>query len=83
MKTQCNYFSHLENGEKVYSLKKKYNSLDDAILIARIYNAEDHSIHKLVAYKCNICLKYHIGKTNKMITDKERLRYKKLLNENS
>ena len=23
MKTQCNYFSHLENGEKVYSLKKE------------------------------------------------------------
>lgn len=80
IKNQCNTFSHFGlSFEKVYKFKKKYSTLDEAILAARKKNADIRSIHKSVAYKCSICCNYHIGRTNKVITDKERDRYQSLL----
>jgi len=30
----------------------------------------------MIAYKCDECFKYHIGKGRKLLTDKERKKYK-------
>ena len=61
-----------ENGVKVEKPKKQYNSLDEAIKIAKIENSKDERIHKVVAYKCNVCFKYHIGRNGHLLKDKER-----------
>ena len=65
------------DGRKHYRPKKPYNTLEDAIKQAKKMNAEDRTIHKLVSYKCNYCQKYHIGRSKKLVTDKERLKYQK------
>ena len=64
------------DGLKHYKPKKPYDTLEDAIKEAKKMNAQDHVIHKLVAYKCNYCHKYHTGRSKKEITEKERLKYK-------
>ncbi len=65
------------DGRKHYKPKKPYNTLEDAIKEAKKMNAQDHQIHKLVSYKCNYCSKFHIGRSKKEVTEKERLKYKK------
>jgi hypothetical protein len=61
-----------ENGIRVDKQKKQYDSLDEAIRMAKIENSKDDRIHKVVAYKCNICFKYHIGRNGTILKDKER-----------
>ncbi len=50
--------------------KIKYETLDDAIEIAKKINQRNgQGKLKMVSYKCNKCFKYHIGskgKTNKL-----------------
>ena len=65
------------DGRKIYKSKKPYNALEDAIKEAKKLNAQDHQIHKLVAYKCNYCRNYHIGRNGKEISEKDRFKYKK------
>jgi hypothetical protein len=72
-----NYFS--EDGVAVYKPKVQYDTLDEAIKVAKIENAKSHHIHKLVAYKCNSCFKYHIGRNGKEISEKKRLKLQKEL----
>jgi hypothetical protein len=67
-----------EQGVKHYTPKKPYDTLDEAIAQAKIYNRYNNT--KLVAYKCKTCFKYHIGRNGKIITDKER---NKLIQHNS
>lgn len=54
----------LPNGESVKKDKFKYQTLEEAIAAAKIINSRDKQIHKVVAYKCNTCFKYHIGKNS-------------------
>ena len=64
----CKTFSHIgENGEKVWKDKVKFLTLDDAIIEAKRMNNLPKTIHKLVAYKCTVCHKYHIGRNGKLI----------------
>ena len=42
-------------------------------------NTQDHIIHKMVAYKCAECGKWHIGRNNTELTEEDRQYYKKLL----
>lgn len=52
--------------------KIQFNTLDSAIAHAKWINSKPETIHKLVAYKCNECHKYHVGRNGKELTDKER-----------
>lgn len=68
-----------QSGEWVMKPKRKYDTLDEAIKAAKIENSKNERIHKVVAYKCKICFKYHIGRNGKEIKDKERLKLQKSL----
>jgi len=47
--------------------KKKFMTLEDAIAEAKRLNLKDQQIHKVVAYKCSVCHKYHVGKGKKIL----------------
>ncbi len=61
-----------ENGQPVYKPKKAYDTLDEAIEVAKFINSQDHVIHKVVSYKCKKCFKYHVGRNGKELKEKER-----------
>lgn len=56
-----------ETKERIKKDKKKFGSLEDAIIEAKRINALKINIHKVVAYKCNFCFKYHIGKNKTLL----------------
>lgn len=75
---QCETFlRYNEFGIKVMKPKKKYATDEEAIKQARWMNTKPETIRKYIAYKCNNCHHWHIGKGDKILTDKERERYKK------
>ena len=55
------------SGERVKSDKKKYDTLDDAIVSAKDINKKGQNIHKAVAYKCSVCFKYHVGRNKTLL----------------
>ena len=68
----CKTFSHIgEDQEKVYKHKKKFETLEGAIIEAKRINNLDKTIHKVVSYKCTICYKYHIGRNGKLVNKKK------------
>lgn len=76
---QCKTFSHMDiNGEKVMKNKQKYDTDKEAIEEARKLNCLPETIHKVVAYKCITCGKWHIGRTSKVLTEKEKEHYRSL-----
>jgi len=68
----------IKNDIEEIKKKKAYNSLDEAILQAKIINVSDNVTEKNVPYKCTVCHKYHVGRNGKPITEKYR---KKLIRE--
>ncbi len=68
---------YTELGEPVYKPKVRFNTLDQAIAIAKIENSKSQHTEKVVAYKCKSCFFYHIGRNGKPLKDKERDKYKK------
>ncbi len=71
----CLRFSHIDtNGNPVYKSKKAFDTDKDAIAYAKMVNSmnADHLIHKLVAYKCSECGKWHIGRTTTLLSEKNR-----------
>lgn len=50
--------------------KVKFNTLEDAIAMAKVLNQQDKRIHKLIAYKCWACFKFHLGSNGKLLTKK-------------
>jgi len=75
----CNTLSKSEDGQKEWKFKKAYDTLDEAILSAKKQNAQERTVEKLEAYKCTYCYKYHIGRNGKLITQKEKDKYRKEL----
>ena len=70
---QCTTLDRVEeNGVMVMRPKKQFDTLDRAIAVAKIENAKPEHIHKVVAYKCDTCHKYHVGRNGKVLTEKER-----------
>ena len=70
---QCTTLDRVEeNGNMVMRPKKQFDTLDRAIAVAKIENAKPEHIHKVVAYKCDTCHKYHVGRNGKVLTEKER-----------
>lgn len=52
--------------------KKGYDTEMDALTTARFLNSKPFTIHKMVAYKCIKCGKWHIGSTDRVLTDEDR-----------
>lgn len=50
------------DGTEVRTPKSSFDTLDKAIEAAKNLNARNNAQHKVVAYKCNSCFKYHVGK---------------------
>jgi predicted CXXCH cytochrome family protein len=69
--------SYDENHNPILKPKLKFETLDLAIKHAKKVNSLDHIIHKVVAYKCKQCHKYHVGRNGKELTEKERNKFKK------
>lgn len=61
-----------ENGQSVKKAKKQFDTLDEAIRVAKLENARPERFNKVVAYKCTTCHKYHIGRNGNTISDKEK-----------
>ena len=55
--------------------KKQYDTLEDAIKVAKMINKKENQIHKVVSYKCDRCHKFHVGKNGKLLEDKKRNLY--------
>ena len=70
-----------ELGNPIYKSKVKYDTLDKAIAVAKFENAKNEHNEKVVAYKCKVCFKYHIGRNGKPLSDKERDKRQKELNK--
>jgi predicted CXXCH cytochrome family protein len=68
--------SYDENHNPILKSKLKFETLDLAIEHAKKVNSLDHIIHKVVAYKCKQCHKYHVGRNGKELTEKERNKFK-------
>ena len=68
-KENTNQCYKIINGEKRY--KKKLKTDIDAINEAKRLNSKPNAIHKVVAYKCSLCLYYHVGRSFKLLKDKE------------
>lgn len=58
------------NGELIP--KQAYNSENEALNVARFLNSKDNVIHKMVAYKCIKCNKWHIGSNGRELTNEDR-----------
>lgn len=67
------------DGRKHYKPKMAYDTLDSAILSAKKMNIYDKQLTKLVGYKCTHCQKYHIGRSGRDLTEKEKEKYRKEL----
>lgn len=65
------------NGELVE--KKSFESERDALRMARFLNTKENVIHKMVAYKCNKCGKWHVGSNSTVLTDDIRNQQKEKL----
>lgn len=71
--------SHFKIEFGVLKPKKSYETEKDALKIARFLNTKENIIHKMVAYKCSVCGKWHVGGNDKELTEEDRIHYKKLL----
>lgn len=59
--------------------KKSFETEKEAHKVAMILNTKDNIIHKMVAYKCMQCCKWHVGSNHTVLTDKDKIEYKKKL----
>lgn len=75
---KCHTISHFdERGNTVFKEKQRFKTLDDAIVVAKIMNRNDDREFKVVAYKCQYCYQYHIGKNGNLVTDRDRNKLRK------
>ncbi len=69
----CNTIAAIKtNGQIIYKNKVVYNTLEEAIYAAKKGNCNEEQVSKLVAYKCTYCSKYHIGRSSKVLTEKDK-----------
>lgn len=78
-----NYRSHYKIGiNGVLEEKKSFETESEALKVARFLNTREDIIHKMVAYKCEKCGKWHVGSNNTVLTEEDRKKYKKKLQKN-
>jgi hypothetical protein len=51
------------DGTELREPKVAFDTLDKAIIAAKSLNSRNNATHKAVAYKCNKCYKYHVGRS--------------------
>ena len=71
--------SHFKVELGVLKPKKSYETEKEALKIARFLNTQENIIHKMIAYKCSTCGKWHIGNNGSELTEEDRIHYRKLL----
>ena len=71
--------SHFKIELGVLKPKKSYETEKEALRIARFLNTKENIIHKMIAYKCSTCGKWHIGNNGSELTEEDRIHYRKLL----
>ena len=72
--------SHYKIGpNEVLEEKKSFDTEQEALKMARFLNTKENVIHKMVAYKCIKCGKWHVGSGGKILTDKDRKEAKEKL----
>lgn len=71
--------SHFKIEFGVLKPKKSYETEKDALKIARFLNTQENIIHKMIAYKCSTCGKWHVGNNGSELTEEDRIHYRKLL----
>ncbi len=62
------------DGVETKQPKKPFDTLDAAIAVCKIINADPNITEKVVSYKCSVCHKYHVGRNGKLISPKYRKR---------
>lgn len=73
MENKRNRRSHYKVGVGGTLIEKKpFETEEEALSIARLLNTKDKVIHKMVVYKCEKCGKWHIGRSFKELTPKDR-----------
>ena len=65
------------NGELVE--KVSYDTEKEALTVARFLNTKPNIMHKMVAYKCFKCEKWHVGSNGRVLTEEDREDAKKKL----
>lgn len=74
--------SHYKIGPQgIMEEKKSFETEADALKMARFLNTKENVIHKMVAYKCVTCGKWHIGGGGKVLTEKDRKEAMEKLNK--
>ena len=76
---KINSRSHFKIELGVLKPKKSYETEKEALKIARFLNTQENIIHKMIAYKCSTCGKWHIGNNGSELTEEDRIHYRKLL----
>ena len=71
--------SHFKIELGVLKPKKSYETEKEALKIARFLNTQENIIHKMIAYKCSTCGKWHIGNNGSELAEEDRIHYRKLL----
>ena len=71
--------SHFKVELGVLKPKKSYETEKEALKIARFLNTQENIIHKMIAYKCSTCGKWHIGNNGSELTEEDRIHHRKLL----
>lgn len=72
MEVKRNTRSHYKVINGALVPKKVYESEMDALTVARYLNSCDNMLHKMVAYKCSKCDKWHVGSTDRILTKEDR-----------
>jgi hypothetical protein len=68
------------NGEFIE--KKSFENENEAIEFARFLNTKPNIIYKVIAYKCDLCGKWHVGKGKKRLFSDDRKKYNDLIKIN-
>ena len=66
----CRTLVKNENSAPIWKDKKKFKTFEDALFESRRLNNKPTTIHKFEAYKCKTCLRFHVGRTNKILVHK-------------
>lgn len=76
---KCTTIKIGEDGIPFEKPKRAFFTLDSAIAHAKLMNTREDRIEKVVAYKCNTCFRYHVGRNGNTIKDKEKVKIQKSL----
>jgi hypothetical protein len=79
MEEKRNNRSHFKIVNGKFVAKKSFETELDAVTMARYLNSRENVIHKMVAYKCSKCDKWHIGSNGVLLSEEDKLKYKKKL----